>query len=114
MLGRVAVSRDRQDLGVACRWQPVEAGLVELAAHRIADEQLTLGDRPVVCHQVQGRLRTHRRQELAIGLAANRELQAATGRRSEEHTSELQSLMRNSYAVFCFKKKKNTQQQDAT
>src|SRR3546814_9234247 len=27
--------------------------------------------------------------------------------RSEEHTSELQSLMRNSYAVFCLKKKKN-------
>src|SRR3546814_1796940 len=37
---------------------------------------------------------------------------AATGRdgvpdmRSEEHTSELQSLMRSSYAVFCLKKKK--------
>src|SRR3546814_4119479 len=30
------------------------------------------------------------------------------GGRSEEHTSELQSLMRNSYAVFCLKKK-NTQ-----
>src|SRR3546814_9465038 len=29
--------------------------------------------------------------------------------RSEEHTSELQSLMRNSYAVFCFKKKKTEQ-----
>src|SRR3546814_7063314 len=28
------------------------------------------------------------------------------GQRSEEHTSELQSLMRNSYAVFCLKKKK--------
>src|SRR3546814_3215831 len=28
-------------------------------------------------------------------------------RRSEEHTSELQSLMRISYAVFCLKKKKN-------
>src|SRR3546814_17626799 len=27
------------------------------------------------------------------------------GRRSEEHTSELQSLMRNSYAAFCLKKK---------
>src|SRR3546814_1021862 len=27
------------------------------------------------------------------------------GNRSEEHTSELQSLMRNSYAVFCLKKK---------
>src|SRR3546814_1627196 len=33
---------------------------------------------------------------------------SAYGRgRSEEHTSELQSLMRNSYAVFCLKKKKN-------
>src|SRR3546814_4105656 len=29
------------------------------------------------------------------------------GQRSEEHTSELQSLMRISYAVFCLKKKKN-------
>src|SRR3546814_10766969 len=31
----------------------------------------------------------------------------ALGFRSEEHTSELQSLMRISYAVFCLKKKKN-------
>src|SRR3546814_9966979 len=31
----------------------------------------------------------------------------AAGRRSEEHTSELQSLMRISYAVFCLKKKNN-------
>src|SRR3546814_4239555 len=30
--------------------------------------------------------------------------------RSEEHTSELQSLMRISYAVFCLKKKQNNQQ----
>src|SRR3546814_10798206 len=33
---------------------------------------------------------------------------AAKPKRSEEHTSELQSLMRISYAVFCLKKKKNT------
>src|SRR3546814_8326806 len=32
--------------------------------------------------------------------------QSASRRRSEEHTSELQSLMRISYAVFCLKKKK--------
>src|SRR3546814_3048380 len=32
---------------------------------------------------------------------------AATQQRSEEHTSELQSLMRISYAVFCLKKKNN-------
>src|SRR3546814_20685494 len=33
---------------------------------------------------------------------------SSSGGRSEEHTSELQSLMRNSYAVFCLKKKKKT------
>src|SRR3546814_4443128 len=33
---------------------------------------------------------------------------AGTGHRSEEHTSELQSLMRTSYAVFCLKKKRKT------
>src|SRR3546814_1244445 len=41
----------------------------------------------------------------AHGFAAQRQHE-----RSEEHTSELQSLMRISYAVFCLKKKKNTQQ----
>src|SRR3546814_4441307 len=34
--------------------------------------------------------------------------------RSEEHTSELQSLMRHSYAVFCLKKKKKTKQKNYT
>src|SRR3546814_7215489 len=34
--------------------------------------------------------------------------------RSEEHTSELQSLMRISYAVFCLKKKTNQHQQNHT
>src|SRR3546814_5054728 len=33
---------------------------------------------------------------------------STNGQRSEEHTSELQSLMRISYAVFCLKKKKNS------
>src|SRR3546814_1380358 len=46
--------------------------------------------------------------------ATRRAERPATGlRRSEEHTSELQSLMRISYAVFCLKKKKidtNTRQ----
>src|SRR3546814_5193999 len=39
--------------------------------------------------------------------AGQRHGEAALGR-SEEHTSELQSLMRISYAVFCLKKKKKT------
>src|SRR3546814_10060200 len=39
---------------------------------------------------------------------------AGRGFRSEEHTSELQSLMRISYAVFCLKKKKYTDQYTQT
>src|SRR3546814_1659925 len=40
----------------------------------------------------------------AMGARGRREWGARVAR-SEEHTSELQSLMRNSYAVFCLKKK---------
>src|SRR3546814_8639603 len=39
---------------------------------------------------------------------------ASAAVRSEEHTSELQSLMRNSYAVFCLKKKKHTKRREET
>src|SRR3546814_8175079 len=39
---------------------------------------------------------------------ANRRLGASQTLRSEEHTSELQSLMRITYAVFCLKKKHTT------
>src|SRR3546814_8171523 len=41
-------------------------------------------------------------------LARTAHFQRARVVRSEEHTSELQSLMRISYAVFCLKKKKTT------
>src|SRR3546814_2707942 len=61
------------------------------------------------------------RQRLAVYLAVQVERQCLSryigvrqhvGRqqRSEEHTSELQSLMRISYAVFCLKKKKKKRQ----
>src|SRR3546814_1460157 len=58
--------------------------------------------------------RRERRCEAGEGRARVRD---ATGQgievagRSEEHTSELQSLMRISYAVFCLKKKKQTAQE---
>src|SRR3546814_9926416 len=39
---------------------------------------------------------------------AKAKVEVAVAERSEEHTSELQSLMRISYAVFCLKKKKKT------
>src|SRR3546814_17363583 len=42
---------------------------------------------------------------VSVGSAGYRKLVTTGGVRSEEHTSELQSLMRISYAVFCLKKK---------
>src|SRR3546814_7557395 len=47
-----------------------------------------------------------RQDDVRQGVAES--VEAAVQQRSEEHTSELQSLMRISYAVFCLKKKKNT------
>src|SRR3546814_7157686 len=57
--------------------------------------------------------RDERRNGAAAHAVADRDRLRSDGRRSrrprsEEHTSELQSLMRISYAVFCLKKKKNT------
>src|SRR3546814_3729564 len=43
------------------------------------------------------------------GEASRRDARLVDLARSEEHTSELQSLMRISYAVFCLKKKKQNQ-----
>src|SRR3546814_1620176 len=50
-----------------------------------------------------------RARERHRGRRGNRGRGARGGCRSEEHTSELQSLMRISYAVFCLKKKKEHQ-----
>src|SRR3546814_8992625 len=49
---------------------------------------------------------TKKSEGMSIFLVDLREA-IGNGLRSEEHTSELQSLMRISYAVFCLKKKKN-------
>src|SRR3546814_13294186 len=53
----------------------------------------------------RGMMRTARAQKAMCSLGGCRDT-GVTGTRSEEHTSELQSLMRISYAVFCLKKKK--------
>src|SRR3546814_5677906 len=54
--------------------------------------------------------------DLGHGLASRYRLGCGfiIDRRSEEHTSELQSLMRISYAVFCLKKKKPTRLNDTS
>src|SRR3546814_8687368 len=64
--------------------------------------------------------RQHRDQLVREAIAANggeaaeRDADEGGPARSEEHTSELQSLMRISYAVFCLKKKKTTKQNKTT
>src|SRR3546814_3456408 len=51
----------------------------------------------------------HRGFVVGTAFSKTEAIQVAKGRpRSEEHTSELQSLMRISYAVFCLKKKTQT------
>src|SRR3546814_5743137 len=57
--------------------------------------------------QAQRRRRHHARPPLRLFRPAHAVRPLPVGPRSEEHTSELQSLMRNSYAVFCLKKKNN-------
>src|SRR3546814_6616592 len=58
------------------------------------------GDRPIAQHGTPFRLLVCEFQAVGYKLVS----------RSEEHTSELQSLMRHSYAVFCLKKKNNDKQ----
>src|SRR3546814_4448987 len=50
-------------------------------------------------------------QNLAVTFGGSADADGRHGDRSEEHTSELQSLMRISYAVFCLKKKKLNREQ---
>src|SRR3546814_10827948 len=54
-------------------------------------------------HQLRGRVGRGEERSVCLLLRGN------TLSRSEEHTSELQSLMRISYAVFCLKKQKKHQ-----
>src|SRR3546814_6018214 len=87
-------------------------------AERFARHFAASEDRPAPVIEVSGRLypvevryRPVRQDEAGdepAGGRPNRERLAGDEERdrSEEHTSELQSLMRNSYAVFCLKKKK--------
>src|SRR3546814_7381658 len=75
-----------------------------LAAHACAEDGDALGPggwKPAAGDPTAGERARHLPEHRAGGLRAT-----ARGRRSEEHTSELQSLMRISYAVFCLKKKK--------
>src|SRR3546814_9635495 len=73
--------------------------------HRVGTQRRLV---EVEVHALQVDRRRHRAAVRTDGLASLRIralVVAIVHARSEEHTSELQSLMRNSYAVFCLNKK---------
>src|SRR3546814_6381309 len=73
---------------------------------------VTLGAVQDIAVAVPHRARLHRRAvgaAVGLGQPEGGDRSAGELRRSEEHTSELQSLMRISYAVFCLKKKTKNQ-----
>src|SRR3546814_5044802 len=78
---------------------------VELAKKRLAQAKARL-DALNARIATEGRRLDTRRKIILGGLLLDAATKDQRFARSEEHTSELQSLMRISYAVFCLKKKK--------
>src|SRR3546814_2505096 len=93
----VAVTHDRYFLDNAAEW------ILELDRGRGIPWKGHYTDWLV---QKDDRLKREDSQEKARQKAIQKELEWARSNRSEEHTAELQSLMRISYAVFCLTKKK--------
>src|SRR3546814_8669343 len=74
----------------------------------VPDQRLRLQIEGMTCASCVGRVEKALLKVPGVTAASvNLASEAAEVTRSEEHTSELQSLMRISYAVFCLKKKKN-------
>src|SRR3546814_10321073 len=105
--------------------------LAEIVRHRFTDPSATLRElfARIVFNILCGNTDDHARNHAAFwdgatltltpaydicppgrtGQEATQAMLISGNNRSEEHTSELQSLMRISYAVFCLKKKKSVQ-----
>src|SRR3546814_1044542 len=82
------------------------------AVDRITPESMkplaiALGDPAGIGPEIVAKAWSQRKQRRLAPFFAVGDPRSVKAVRSEEHTSELQSLMRISYAVFCLKKKKN-------
>src|SRR3546814_4208085 len=84
----------------------VEADVARGRADQAADRMRFHVLAHVEAHQLDAQLQRELLGHLGLAHAGGAGEQEVADRRSEEHTSELQSLMRISYAVFCLKKKK--------
>src|SRR3546814_520612 len=100
---------------------PAQAGIVDIGkAPRNADGLVTFASDLLILKPLDpargnrrvffdwGNRGNNRAVQFFCDAPASNEIRTAAHARSEEHTSELQSLMRISYAVFCFNKKKHT------
>src|SRR3546814_9724771 len=92
----VLVAVDREDIGLRTEQAP------ELGVSRDLVRTAGTADMAVHAQHPVGRRHHH------VQVVADHQ-DAAAAARSEEHTSELQSLMRISYAVFCLKKNTKSQ-----
>src|SRR3546814_3820586 len=84
--------RPRRRLNIGARLSAVKGALLP-------------GEADVLPNQGRTKVLQYRRRIYLPGCGSRTILFTAAPNRSEEHTSELQSLMRRSYAVFCLKKK---------
>src|SRR3546814_9185369 len=76
----------------------------ERLADEVVDVDVRIGDVLALAGHEVGEV--HRKLQTRVGADQIGVVDVGVVERSEEHTSELQSLMRISYAVFCLKKKK--------
>src|SRR3546814_1415285 len=106
-----ADGRHRDDVGDPGPLEGVDVGPVVDVGRAVAVAAAVARQehQPLAVHLAEQQLVRRLTEARRHGLPA-RVLQTVDLVRSEEHTSELQSLMRISYAVFCLKKKKNNNQ----
>src|SRR3546814_9322178 len=91
-------------------WRPVRIGGWMSVEEDIDQQEVAVGRQNRLCRHplglCRGVYRLALRAQLQLAVFGDRVGAEVVGARAEEHTSELQSLMRISYAVFCLKKKK--------
>src|SRR3546814_6667276 len=93
-------------------WRIAQVGVLTRRASAIE----SMGAATVLCTDKTGTLTQNRMVAAGLWMASGETADLGAGMASdrfgsEEHTSELQSLMRISYAVFCLKKKKTVKLQ---
>src|SRR3546814_6098284 len=88
--------RRQEYLGIEGKEVGIAPGGIKVDVHRVVEQHIDAAEFG------------HCRRDHAIEIIGVADIDGERDGRSEEHTSELQSLMRISYAVFCLKKKIET------